>query len=71
MDGLVAAGYIDVYGTLLSKDQVNLDFSNYIFVSCLKLSRVYSPSVFFKDGLKLYIFGSLKLKSKLEFEKKF
>ena len=45
---------------LLSKEQVkfsklNLDFSNYFFVSCLKLSKMYSPSIFFKDGLKLYV----------------
>ena len=43
--------------TLLGKDQVkfselNSDFSNYIFVSCLKLSKTYSPSEFYKDGLK-------------------
>ena len=30
---------------------------------------MYSPSVFFNDGLKLYVFESKKLKSKLEFEK--
>ena len=45
--------------TLLSKDlvkfsELNLDFSNLIFVSCFKLSKMYSPSDFFKDGLKLY-----------------
>ena len=55
---------------LLSKDQVkfsklNSDFSNKIFVSCHKLSKTYSPSVLFKDGLKLYVFESLKLKAKL------
>ena len=26
----------------------------------LKLSKMYSPSVFFKDGLMLYVFESLK-----------
>ena len=51
--------------TLLSKVQVkfselNLDFANWIFVSCPKLSKLYGPSVFFKDGLKLYVFKSLK-----------
>ena len=50
---------------LQSEDQVKLeqfnsDFSNYFFVSCLKLSKMYSPSVFFKDGLMLYVFESLK-----------
>ena len=62
--------------TLLSKDHVkfselNSDFSNKIFVSWLKLLKTYSPSVFFKAGLKLYVFESLKLKSKLKFEKSF
>ena len=62
--------YIDNYGNTASKDQVKLselnsDFSNKIFVSCLKLLKTYSPSVFFKDGLKLYIFESQKFKSKL------
>ena len=36
------------------------DFSNYTFVSRPKFSKTYSPSVFFKDGLKLYVFESLK-----------
>ena len=45
---------------LLSKDQMkfsklNSDFSNLIFASCHKLSKTYSPSVLFKDGLKLYV----------------
>ena len=62
--------YIDVYGNTASKDQVKLlelnsDFSNKIFVSCLKLLKTYSPSVFFKDGLKLYVLESQKFKSKL------
>ena len=53
---------------LLSKDQVkfsklNSDFSNKIFVSCHKLLKMYSPNVLFKDGLKLYVFESLKLKA--------
>ena len=53
---------------LLSKDQVkfsklNSDFSNLIFVSCHKLLKMYSPSELFKDGLKLYVFESLKLKA--------
>ena len=61
---------------LLSKDQVifsklNSDFSNNFFVSCHKLSKTYSPSVLYKVGLKLYVFESLKLKAKYEFEKKF
>ena len=52
----------------ISKDQVKLselnsDFSNPILVSCHKLSKTYSPSVIFKDGLKLYVFESLKLKA--------
>ena len=62
--------------TLLSKDQakfseLNSDFSNKFFVSWLKLFKTYSPSVFFKDGLKLYIFESLGLKSKHLIENKF
>ena len=49
---------------LLSQDQVKFselpsEFSNKIFVSCLKLSKKYSPSVFLQDGLKLYVFESL------------
>ena len=56
--------------TLLSKDQLkfselNSDFSNLIFVPCHKLLKMYSPCVFFKDGLKLKNFEVLKLKSKL------
>ena len=31
---------------------------------------MYSPSVFLKDGLNLYVFESLKLKLKLAFEEK-
>ena len=62
--------------TLLCKDQVkfselNSDFSNKIFVSCLKLLKTYSPSVFFKVELKLYVFESQKFKSKFQFENKF
>ena len=54
---------------LLSKDQVkfsklNSDFSNKIFVSFHKLSKTYSPSVLLKDGLKLDVFESLKMKAK-------
>ena len=56
--------------TLLSKDQVkfselNSDFLNNILVSCLQLLKTYSPSVFLKDGLKLQVFESPKLKLKL------
>ena len=56
--------------TLQSKDQMkfaelNSDFSNKIFVSCFKFLKTYSPSVVFKDGLKLYVFESQKFKSKL------
>ena len=36
-----------------------------VFFTSLKLSKTYSHSVFFIDGLKLYIFEGLKLKSKL------
>ena len=55
---------------LQSDDQVKLekfnsDFSNSIFVSCLSLSKMYSPSVFLKDGLMLYVFESLKRKAKI------
>ena len=55
---------------LLSNEQVkfsklNSDFLNNAFVSCHKLSKTYSPSVLFKDGLKLYVFESLEIKSKL------
>ena len=51
------------------KDQVkfsklNSDLSNLIFVSFHKLLKTYSPSVLFKDGLKLYVFESLKLRAK-------
>ena len=45
--------------------ELNSDFSNKIFVSCLKLLQTYSPSVFFKDRLKLYVFESQKFISKL------
>ena len=51
--------------------ELNSEFSNLIYVSCLKLLKTYSPSVFFKDGLKLYVFESQKFKSKLNFEKSF
>ena len=45
---------------LQSEDQVKIgefhwDFSNLIFVSFLKLLKMDSPGVFFKDGLMLYI----------------
>ena len=53
--------------TNLSK--FNSDFSNEIFVSRLKLSKLFRPSVFFIDGLKLYFFETLKLKAKLYFQK--
>ena len=33
--------------------------------------KTYSSSVFFKDGLKLYVLESQKFQSKLKFEKKF
>ena len=46
-------------------EKFNSDFSNYFFLSCLKLSKMYSPSVFFKDGLMLYVLQSQKLKQKL------
>ena len=49
--------------TLLSRDLVK--FFKLNFVSWLKILKTYSPSVFFKDGLKLYVFESLKLKSKV------
>ena len=54
---------------LQSEDQVKLekfnsDFWNKLLVSCLKLPKMYSPSVFFKDGLMLYVFESLKWKEK-------
>ena len=42
----------------------NSDFSNKIIVSCLKLSKMYSASVFLKDGLILFVLESLKLKAK-------
>ena len=45
--------------------ELNSDFSNLSFVSCLKLLKTDSPGVFFKDGLKLYVFESQKFKSKL------
>jgi len=35
-------------------------FSNLILVSCPNFSKTYSPSVFYIDGLKLYVFESLK-----------
>ena len=55
---------------LQSDDQVKLetfnsDFSNYFFVSCIKLSKMYSPSVFLKYRLMLYVFESLKWKAKI------
>ena len=60
---------------LLSKDQINYQSWPQIvqqkkLVSCCKLLKTYSPSVIPKDGLKLYIFEGLKLKSKLKFQKK-
>ena len=60
--------------TLSSKDQVKCSELNWIFQifyfsSCLKLLKTYSPSVFNKDGLKLYVFEILKVKLKLVFEK--
>ena len=45
------------------------DFSNKIFVSRPKFLKKYSPGVFFKDELKLYVFESLKRKYKFKFEK--
>ena len=33
--------------------------------SCLKMSKMYSPSVFFKDRLMLSVFESLKWKAKI------
>ena len=44
-------GILTFMATMLSKDQVkfselNSDFSNLIFVSCLKLLKTYSPSLF-------------------------
>ena len=39
--------------------KLNLDFSNLSFVSCPKFSKTYSPSVFFINGLKLYVFESV------------
>ena len=50
--------------------KLNSDFENKIFVSCHKFSKTYSPSALFKDGLKLYVFKSLKFKTKFKFEKK-
>ena len=51
--------------------ELNSDFSNKIFVSCLKLLKMYSPIVFFKDGLKLYVFKRLKLKTVTHFVTQF
>ena len=55
--------------TLLSKDQVkfsklNSGISNNFFVSCHKLLKTYSPSVLFKDELKLFVFERLKFLAK-------
>ena len=54
---------------LQSGDQVklykfNINFSNNFFVSCPKLLKTTSLSVFFKEGLMLYVFESLKWKGK-------
>ena len=61
--------------TLLSKDhktfsKLNSYILNQFFVSCHKLSKMYNPSVLFKDGLKLYVFESLKLKATFYLKKK-
>ena len=45
--------------------RVEFRFFKLNFFSCLKLLRKYSPSVFLKDGLKLYVLESQKFKSKL------
>ena len=39
-------------------------------VSFPRLSKTYSPSVLFKDGLKLYVFESLKWKYKFNLKNK-
>ena len=49
------------------KSSINI-FKIFFFVSCLKLFKVYSPSVFLKDRLMLNVFESLKWKAKIEFE---
>ena len=36
-------------------------FQIIFLVFCLKLLKMYSPNVFFKDGLMLYVLESLKL----------
>ena len=33
-------------------------------MSCHKVTKTYSPNILFKDGLKLYVSKSLKLKAK-------
>ena len=45
-------------------EKLNTDFSNKIFVSCLTVSKMYSPSVILKGGLMIYVFESLKSKEK-------
>ena len=49
---------------------MNSDFLNTILVSCLKHSKKYNPIVFFKDGLMLYFFESLKWKADIQLGKK-
>ena len=44
--------------------KIQFRFFKLNFVSCPKFSKTYSPSVFFIDGLKLYVFESLKWKHK-------
>ena len=58
--------------TLLSKYKVSWTqiFEIKILLSCLKLSKMYSPSAFFKDRLKLYVFESPKIKWKFDLRKK-
>ena len=51
--------------------ELNSDFSNKFFVSCLKLLKRYSPSVFFKDGLKLYVFESQNSNQNFNLKKSF
>ena len=46
------------------------NFSNKTFVSRSKFLKTYSPSVFIKDGFKLFVFKSLKWKYKFWFENK-
>ena len=56
--------------TLLSKDQVKLselnsDFSNWIFVSCLKIFKTCSPSVFLKTDWSYTFLKAKKLNQNL------